>query len=152
MAVQLITALNKAGKKAAKKTSFDGDNIEKGGKGLLFGVLAVGLGVGIIWLGKKYLGAIIDDSREQRCLDDILINGTPCNYADRLYTAIDGWGTNEEEIFEVMELIPNKRFYDQVALAYRDLTRGDNLNEDLKDDLRESEFKRIQQIINSKPN
>lgn len=152
MADKLIKKLNKAGDKAAEKLSFDGENIEKGGKGLLFGVLAIGLGVGIIWVGKKYLGSIIDDSRERRCLDDILIGGTPCNYADRLYSAIDGAGTDEDEIFEVLHLIPSKRFYDEVAAAYRDLTRGDNLNEDLKDDLSDSEFRQVQQIINSKPN
>lgn len=129
----------------------DAESIEKTDKGALFLVGAVGLGLAMIWIGKKYLGSIIDDIQENNCLDDILITGTPCNYADRLYSAIDGIGTDNDEVFDVLNSIRTRGEYNRVSSAYSAITRGNNLNEDLRDDLSTSLFREVQQIINSKP-
>jgi len=139
-------------KSAADKINLpDAEKIEQTGKGALLMVGAIGLGLGVIWIGKKFLTSIIDDFQEELCQDKIHLIGSACNYADRLYSAIDGPGTNNQTVFEVLNAIQTKREYNRVAKAYDHLTRGNNLNEDLKDDLSESEFSAAVRIIGSKP-
>ena len=40
---------------ASEVTIPSGEELEQGGKGLLFGVLALGVGAGLLFIGKKYL-------------------------------------------------------------------------------------------------
>ena len=144
--------LQKKLKGAADKIKLpEAKKIEQTGKGAILLVGAIGLGLGIFWIGKKFLGSVIDDFQEEQCRDNIHQIGSACNYADRLYSAIDGPGTDNEMVFDILNAIRSRSEYNRVAKAYDHLTRGDNLNEDLKNDLSDNEFRAAIRIINSKP-
>ena len=128
-----------------------GEDVESAGKGLLFGAIAVALGFGMVFIARHQITSFFEKRRFDDASEKALEVGTVENLADRLYSAIDGWGTNEEEVFAVFHAIPSKRAYRRVYEAYKILTDGNDLNEDLKDDLRESELQKVQQILASKP-
>lgn len=129
-----------------------GDELEKGGKGLLFGALSFVLVFGLAFATKKYFGSLIQENRFEDASEKALQVGTPENFADRLYSAIDGVGTDEDEIFAVFNELPSKSFYRKMYNAYRIITDGNDLNEDLKGDLNSADVKRTQQILATKPN
>lgn len=128
-----------------------GESVEKTGKGVLFTSVAFLLAAGTIWGIKKLRQANREQDRQDEVFEDIFTVGQPAYYANRLLTAIQGWGTDEEEIMRVFNEIPTKAFYNRVFNSYSALTKGDNLNEDLKDDLSTDELAQAMEILNSKP-
>ena len=129
-----------------------GKEIEQSGKGLLYGALSLAVGFGLVFAAKKYFGSIIQENRVEEANEKALQIGTPENFADRLYSAIDGIGTDEDEIFAVFREIPTKSFYRKMYSAYRIITDGNDLNEDLKGDLDSADLRKTQQLLATKPN
>lgn len=128
-----------------------GEDVESAGKGLLFGALAVALGFGMVFIARSQIAGFFQQRKFDDASEKALQIGTEENFADRLYSAIDGIGTDEDEIFDVFNAIPSKRSYRKVYSAYKVLTDGNDLNEDLKGDLSGSDLRKVQQILNSKP-
>ena len=55
--------------------------------------------------------------------------------AKRLFDAMDGAGTNENVIKNVTEEAQTRACWNKIALAYYDLTDGENLRDDITDEL-----------------
>ena len=125
-------------------------DIEGAGKGILMTTVSLGVVAGGIWGIRKLNQIKKERERKNNALEDILTVGTPEYYANVIYIAVNGWGTDEDAIYQAFEDMPTKTFFGQVIRAYRDLT-GNSLNEDLNDDLSSSELAKVTEILNSKP-
>jgi hypothetical protein len=114
-------------------------------------ILAVGAAAGV-FLGIK---AVVKNFKQGIRENQALTEGNPAAFATQLKMAFEndnyfGWGTDEEAVFTVLEMIPTSSVMNKVQRAYRDLY-GRNLAADLKDELSSEEFATALQIINSKP-
>ncbi|WP_241507312.1 annexin [Aquimarina sediminis] len=112
--------------------------------------MASGLTIGVFFLVRSLVRGYKRNHRERHALRP----GNPANFATRLKMAFEndnafGWGTDEELVFQTIELIPSISMMRKVERAYRDLY-GSNLSADLKSELSSEEFAIVQQIINSK--
>ncbi len=113
-------------------------------------LVASGLTIGVFFLVRSLVRGYKRNHRERHALRP----GNPANFATRLKMAFEndnafGWGTDEELVFQTIELIPSISMMRKVERAYRDLY-GSNLSADLKSELSSEEFAIVQQIINSK--
>ena len=138
-------------KKKKLDIKVDGQEIKAGGQGLLMGTVALLLGVLTVWGIKRAFGNSIEESKLDKARRQALIPGTPENFAQRIFLAIDGIGTDESEVFTVFNSLPSRAFYNRMYEAYSILTQGDNLEEDLRNDLSSSDLFSIEQILASKP-
>lgn len=89
--------------------------------------------------------------RFNKAVKDVFTYGNPEDAARKLINAIKGMGTDEATIRSVVRAIPNQRELRRVAAAYKALTKGDSLMEDLEDDLGPTEQNELVQIIRVKP-
>lgn len=77
---------------------------------------------------------------------------TPEYYAQRLYQGINpdspfGLGTDKEIIRATISAIPHRKFWEQVKSAYRKMTKGGNLMDDLAGDLSRTEKRDVDMIL-----
>lgn len=75
------------------------------------------------------------------------------NFAKRLKMAFDNdgwWGTDVEAVRNVFKDIPSKDEFVQVGKEYKNLTKGGNLIKDLSDELTDSEYAEMQNILAAK--
>lgn len=128
-----------------------GKGVESAGKGVLYGAGALALIAGVTWASKALGNNRRQEEKKQDALEDVFTSGTPAYYANRLFEAIDGIGTDNDEVFAVIREIPTQAFFGKVIGAYSDLTKGDSLDEDLINDLSASEQREFARILNSKP-
>lgn len=127
-----------------------GAEIESTGKGVLMLTASLFLVAGGIWGVSKLTKIQRDRERQNDALDQALTVGSPEYYANVIHIAIDGFGTDEEAIYNAFREMPTQAFVGRVIQAYRDLT-GANMNEDLNDDLSSSELQKVANIIRNKP-
>ena len=76
--------------------------------------------------------------------------GEPSYYANKLREALESFNTKEEEIRQVLMAIPSKEFFDRVVRSYQLIT-GDSLPQKLMDELSETEYIEMIQILATKP-
>lgn len=99
--------------------------------------------------------------RERSAENDSSMDGRPAYWAGQLIAAFNpsGWstpdGTDEELVFATLRAIPTKAMWAKVQKAYRDLTNGHSLDQDLRDELTSiwgnSDYMTALQILNQKP-
>lgn len=70
-------------------------------------------------------------------------------YAERLFDAVDGWGTNEEKIYGVFEALGSKGNISKVSEAYQRINDGESLMERLKAELDDDEALSLAQKISN---
>lgn len=73
-------------------------------------------------------------------------------FADKLYKAMDGFGTNEPAIYDVFEQLKNNIDHNNLVIAFGVrgegwISDGHTLAEYITDDLGQEEIKRINQIL-----
>jgi len=76
--------------------------------------------------------------------------GEPSYYANKLKEAFSRLGTDEEAVREVLVVIPSKEFFDRVVKSYQIIT-GDSLPQVMIDELNETEYTEMIQILATKP-
>lgn len=103
--------------------------------GAVFALIA-GVGGFFWWRNKK--------AQAQAAL---LQNDVPTQQASALRNAMDGPGTNEAKIFKV---IPQITDFAKVAAAYKNLTKGGNLETDLAAELSTEDYNKVMQLLQFK--
>lgn len=111
------------------------------------GILVTG---GLILAGKQFYNSTKKNRTNNRSLEE----GDPSTLARQLKMAFEndmpfGWGTNEGMVEKVFYQIPSKEFFVKVQKAYKAET-GNNLNEDLAEELTSEEYNKIISILNSR--
>jgi hypothetical protein len=125
-----------------------GNILDKITKALVLSMLATGTGAGA-YLGIRYL---IRKSRSNNINDKSLNEGDPSTYARQLQMALQHfWGADLEVIYQVFNAIPSNAAYAKVQKAYSAITSGKNLNADLAGGLSSSEYQKVIDTLNSKP-
>lgn len=117
--------------------------------------LATGIATGIVTVVGavgfyKFGQSLFQDQRESSAFASSAFKGTPEYYAYRLRFAIEGLGTDEEEIFAVAIEVKTQSEWKSVQEAYSKLYRGDVLMKDLQGDLNQDEYFELVSIINDK--
>ncbi len=110
-------------------------------------VVAVG---GTIWAASHFIRKAQENVAQNKSLDE----GTPQTYAKQLKMGFDNdgwWGTNVPLVRKVFREIPSRDFYKKIEKAYSALTKGNNLNKDLEDELTSTEYSEMLNILASKP-
>lgn len=112
-----------------------------GGLGLLTGGL-------LFLLGREAIRKV----NWKSAIDDTDNTESPAYFAQRLHQGMNpdtpgGWGTDEELIRRTIKAVPHRKFWDLVKVAYRRLTKGGSLMEDLAKDLSRSEKQGIDMIL-----
>jgi len=117
--------------------------------------IAIGLGVitvgGIaFWLISRKIKENRLKRNYQEVEKEIGVNtpsGKAAGYAAVLFSAMDGWGTNEDLIYStVREMKTQGVLFADVANAYRKLY-GKNLLKDIQDELSSTEYMKFQKIV-----
>lgn len=119
-------------------------------------VLIVGIIIAIFW--KKIKNAI-DDAKQKRDYEqkvDEIENFTQkkpsypdsyyATFADQLYAAMDGWGTDEESIYNVMYKIKNDVDYMKLVEAFG-VRDSESLSEWISGDCNTKEINEINSIL-----
>ncbi len=113
----------------------------------LGGLLLTG---GVILVGRKIINSAISNKVEKKTLDE----RSPATLAKQFRMAFENnnWpGTNEELVRRLFQNIPSKEFfYKRVVKAYKQLYRR-NLLRDLADELADTEYAEMMNILSPKP-
>ena len=114
-------------------------------------LLGAGVAAGV-FLGIR---AVVNNFKQDVQERQALTEGSPAAFATQLKMAFEndnyfGWGTDEQRVYDTLELIPNWSTWLKVQRAYRDLYTGRNLASDLKEELDSEEYAIAFNIINSK--
>lgn len=105
---------------------------------IIGGIFALVLGtVGFFWWRNK-------KAQAQAAL---LQNDVFTQQASALRNAMDGPGTNEKLIFDTIPLITD---FSKVAAAYKNLTKGGNLEKDLSDELSAEDYQKVMALLQYK--
>jgi hypothetical protein len=117
--------------------------------------LALGLGIVTVagfgyWIISKKLKENRLKRNYQEVEKELGVNtpdGKAAGYAAVLFSAMDGWGTNEDLIYStIREMKSQGVLFAAVANAYRKLY-GKNLLRDIQDELSSTEYMKFQKII-----
>ncbi len=117
---------------------------------VIYSTLGIATASGVFLAGRHFYKKSKANNVEKKSLQE----GNPATYAKQLKMAFDndtwfGWGTNEEQVFQVFNQIPSKAFYQKVQNAYADLY-GRSLNSDLEDELSSNDYNTVIRILSSK--
>ena len=112
---------------------------------------AYGIGGGIIFgglylVGRKTLRNAFANHAEKKSFKE----GTPETFAKQFKMAFENNGmpgTNVELVRQLFRQMPNKAFFVQVVKAYKTLFTGDNLVRDLSDELTDTEYSEMLNIL-----
>ena len=121
-------------------------------RNIVLGALGIGAGTGLFFLGRSIIRNAAFKSAVNKT-DDI---DNPENAAQRLINAFAndapfGWGTDEVAIRETVRAIGHRKNWEAVKVAYKRLTKGRNLMNDLDAELSRSEKREIDLILSSLP-
>jgi hypothetical protein len=116
---------------------------------ILYTLLGVGGVIGLTWWGTRKIKKGVENKAEAKSFQD----GTPETYAKELKMAFenDGWpGTNVKALRTTLTSIKSKAEMKKVFDAYtREYHK--NLYKDMSDELQQSEYNEMLQIVNAKP-
>jgi len=118
---------------------------------VVYSTLGVAAATGLFLLGRHFYNRW----QANRTLNRSLQEGDPAQYAMQLKMAFEndmpfGTGTDEDAIIKVFEALPSQRMYARVQEAYKHMTKGQNLNEDLKEELDTEDLNKVMRILHSK--
>ena len=99
--------------------------------------------VGGSYAGWRFIVKPYFDKRRENKENNRVLTDPNAKQASLLQQAIIGVGTDNNTVFEVAQKIKN---WNAVQTSYKNLT-GNNLNEDLKEDLSSSEYRRFINIV-----
>lgn len=120
-------------------------------KVFLASLIGLGLGAGTFLLSRH----LIRKARDKNISNASFGESSPENIAYRIRSAFDndmifGLGTDTESLREAILMVENKVQWEQVVAAYRKRFRS-NLGDDLRDELKSSEYKEINAILAALP-
>jgi hypothetical protein len=110
------------------------------------GTIMVLLGIGAVYFATTLIAKKVKDSQEKNYYDGIADPEKASYYAERLFIAMDGWGTDEDEIYAVLSEIPNKQVWKEVQTAYQ-RQHGEILLKRLVEELDTSEYQKAMTIL-----
>lgn len=118
---------------------------------VIYSALGIGSVTGLFLLARNFYKKTVANRSQQSSLEE----GDPATYAKQLKMAFDndnsfGWGTNEEAVMQVFQVIPSKSMYTKVQKQYANLY-GRNLNADLEEELSSEEYNELIRLLNAKP-
>lgn len=108
---------------------------------------------------KKYSGLVVDQVKEQELIDEAnkTIEVSDLSYpqdqytvyAEKLVAAMEGWGTDEDAIYDVYKAMNTRSDIKQLEKTFG-MQDGESLQEWLYGDLNNSEITHLNSIISSK--
>lgn len=128
----------------------DDQKIQKLKTVAIYSALGVGAASGLFLLVRHFYKKALAQSSEKHSL----VEGDPATFAKQLKMAFDndnnfGWGTHEEQVFQVFNSIPSKAMYSQIQREYLRMY-GRSLNADLEEELSSEEYNELIRILNAK--
>lgn len=115
---------------------------------IILGVSVTGL-IAVKFASTKLRGAIANGTQSGSFGEN-----EHSTWAKRLKMAFDNdgwWGTDEQAVRKVLLEVPSKTDFQKIIVQYRRLYHGNNLIEDLTDELKTTEYNEMLAILNSKP-
>ena len=134
---------------AKQKTSLLNQTDKKIIRVAVYGVSAIAVG-SILFFGGR---AIYRKRKEGKAENLSLNDNSTQNFAKRLKMAFDNdgwWGTDVEGVRKVFTDLPSKDEFVKTVKEYKNLTKGGNLIKDLTDELTNSEYTEMQNILAAK--
>ena len=130
-------------------TSFLNDTDKTIIRGTVYGLSALAVGTILFFSGRAIYRKRKSNKSESLSLND---NSTQ-NFAKRLKMAFDNdgwWGTDVENVRKVFVELPSKDEFEKVKKEYKNITKGGNLVKDLTDELTNTEYAEMQNILAAK--
>lgn len=130
--------------------TLDEERLENFEAVVLYSALGLATATGVFLLARHFIKKAQANQSQKSSLDE----GDPATYAKQLKMAFDndnylGWGTNEEQVFQVFNEIPSKSMYTKVQKEYSNMY-GKSLNADLEEELSADEYNELIRILNAK--
>lgn len=117
----------------------------------LYTTIVVGTGIGATVFTLWYIDKRIKKARATASTNKGDDYAAPQGFALRFSEAMDGLGTNEDLIIELVTAIPHRKFWDDVQRAYAAQTQGRNLIGDMRAELSDWWVQKALGIVAMKP-
>lgn len=130
------------------------DRLDERGRGVqdaLHTAIVVATGIGASVFALWYINQRIKKARQTASINKGDDYQAPEGFALRFSEAMDGLGTNEDLIVELVSTIPHRKFWDDVQRAYAAQTQGRNLIGDLRSELSDWWVQKALGIVAMKP-